>query len=122
MLNLSPSLKQTCSRYHKEVEFRTAAAAGLVYQTAWHSLIERGKVQPGETVLIVGASGGVNTASIQVAKLAGAEVFVIGSSPAKLALAESLGADYLVDRTKNENWSKVVYELTQKRGVDLSCG
>ncbi len=102
-----------------EVEFRTASAAGLVYQTAWHSLIERGKVQPGETVLIVGASGGVNTASIQVAKLAGAEVFVIGSSPAKLALAESLGADHLVDRTKNENWSKVVYELTQKRGVDL---
>ena len=67
----------------------------------------------------MGASGGVNTASIQIAKLAGAVVFVVGSSPAKLALAESLGADYLIDRSKDENWSKAVYNLTDKRGVDV---
>lgn len=96
-----------------------AAAAGLVYHTAWHSLIRRGKLQAGESVLVVGASGGVNTASIQVAKLAGAEVIAIGSSRAKLVLAESLGADHLIDRSEDENWAKAVYKLTDKRGVDV---
>lgn len=98
---------------------RVAAAAGLVFHTAWHSLITRGNLRPAEKVLIVGASGGVNTASIQIAKLAGAEVYVIGSSPKKLELAESLGADHLIDRSKEENWSKTVYFETGKRGVDV---
>ena len=96
-----------------------AAAAALVFQTAWHSLITRGRLQPGETVLVVGASGGTNTAYIQVAKLAGAEVYVVGSDRGKLALAESLGADHLIDRSAEENWSKTVYLLTGKRGVDV---
>lgn len=100
-------------------DMHKAAAAGLVYHTAWHSLITRGKLQPGETVLVVGASGGVNTASIQVAKLAGAEVFVIGSSREKLVLAEALGADHTIDRSDEENWSKTLYYQTNKRGVDM---
>lgn len=96
-----------------------AAAATLVFHTAWHSLITRGNLMPGETVLVVGASGGVNTASIQIAKLAGAQVYVIGSNSDKLALAESLGADYLIDRSEVKNWSNEVYRLTNKRGVDV---
>jgi len=100
-------------------ESRQAAAAALVFHTAWHSLIIRGELKPGESVLVVGASGGVNTASIQIAKLAGATVTVVGSSPKKLRLAESLGADNLIDRSKDENWSKTVYNLTDKRGVDV---
>ena len=96
-----------------------AAAAGLVFHTAWHSLITRGKLRPGESVLVVGASGGVNTASIQIAKLCGATVYVVGANAKKLALAESLGADYLIDRSKDENWAKTVYGLTEKRGVDV---
>lgn len=102
-----------------EVSFQEAAAAGLVFHTAWHSLIERGRLQPGESVLVVGASGGVNTASIQIAKLAGAEVYVVGSSAEKLGLAESLGADHLIDRSEDENWSKAAYLMTGKRGVDV---
>lgn len=100
-------------------ESRKAAAAALVFHTAWHSLIARGGLRPGESVLVVGASGGVNTASIQIAKLAGATVYVVGSGGEKLKLAESLGADYLIDRTQDENWSKAVYTLTGKRGVDV---
>lgn len=96
-----------------------AAAAGLVFHTAWHSLIGCGKLKPGERVLVVGASGGVNTASIQIAKLVGAEVLVVGSGPGKLALAASLGADVLIDRSENENWSREVYRLTDKQGVDV---
>jgi NADPH:quinone reductase-like Zn-dependent oxidoreductase len=100
-------------------DYHTAAAAGLVFHTAWHSLITRGKLQPGETVLVVGASGGVNTASIQIAKHIGAKVIAVGSGKDKLALAESLGADFLIDRSQEEDWSKAVYRLTEKRGVDM---
>lgn len=96
-----------------------AAAAALVFLTAWHSLIRRGHLKNGETVLIVGASGGVNLASLQIAKLSGAQVLVVGSRPEKLALAESLGADHLIDRSKDENWSQMVYEITNKRGADI---
>lgn len=96
-----------------------AAAAALVFHTAWHSLIVRGNLRPAETVLVVGASGGVNTASIQIARLAGAIVYVVGSNQEKLALAQSLGAHYLIDRSQDENWSKAVYNLTGRRGVDV---
>jgi NADPH:quinone reductase-like Zn-dependent oxidoreductase len=100
-------------------DYRTAAAAGLVFHTAWHSLVTRGKLQPGETVLVVDASGGVNTASIQIAKHIGAKVLVVVAGAQKLALAESLGADILIDRLQEEDWSKVVFRLSKKRGVDV---
>jgi len=102
-----------------DIEPRMAAAAALVFHSAWHSLIVRGGLRAGECVLVVGASGGVNTASIQIAKLAGATVYVVGSGSEKLKLAESLGADHLIDRSKDENWSETVYNLTGKRGVDV---
>ena len=100
-------------------DFHAAAAASLVYQTAWHSLITRGKLRAGEKVLIVGASGGVNTASIQIARLTGASPIVVGSDEKKLELAEKLGAEILINRSKTENWSKEIYKLTHKEGVDV---
>jgi NADPH:quinone reductase-like Zn-dependent oxidoreductase len=102
-----------------EFDYHAAAAAALVYQTAWHSLITRGNLHAGETVLIVGASGGVNSASVQVAKFGGARVIVVGSNVNKLKLVESLGADVLIDRSKVDDWSKAVYLATDKRGVDV---
>jgi NADPH:quinone reductase-like Zn-dependent oxidoreductase len=104
----------------KDFDFHQAAAAALVYQTAWHSLVKRGNLQRGETVLVVGAGGGVNTASVQIAKLIGAQVVVIGSDAKKLEMAESLGADILIDRSKEEDWSKAVFIATNKRGVDVA--
>jgi len=100
-------------------DFRSAAAAGLVYHTAWHSLIARGGLKPSEKVLIVGASGGVNSASIVIAKYIGAQVIVIGAGMEKLKLAESLGADILIDRSKVSDWTKAVYDATQKQGVEV---
>jgi NADPH:quinone reductase-like Zn-dependent oxidoreductase len=100
-------------------DFHKAAAAALVYQTAWHSLVTRGKVEAGETVAIVGAGGGVNSASIQIAKYLGARVIVIGSSSQKLEQAEALGAEILIDRSQEEDWSKAVFRATEKRGVDV---
>lgn len=111
--------QQNLLRVPDDFDLAAAAAASLVYHTAWHSLITRGRVRPGETVLVVGASGGVNTASIQIARLAGAEVYVVGSSSEKLDLAASLGAHHLIDRSQESNWSKTVYLLTGKRGVDV---
>src|SRR5687768_13414008 len=106
-------------RLPQDFDYHQAAAAALVYQTAWHSLLRRGNLQEGETVLIVGAGGGVNTASIQIAKYIGAQVIVVGSSAKKLELAESLGADVLIDRSKEEDWSKAVFLITKKGGVDV---
>jgi len=100
-------------------ETRSAAAAALVFLTGWHSLITRGELRPGETVLIVGASGGVSTACIQIAKLTGAMVFVVGSGADKLALARSLGADVLIDRTEVDNWSSAVFQANGRNGVDV---
>lgn len=99
--------------------FEGAAAAGLVYVTAWHSLITRGGLKPGESVLIVGAGGGVNTASIQIAKLSGAKVIVVGSDAEKCAKAKGLGADVVIDRSAVPEWSREVQKLTEKRGVDV---
>ena len=99
--------------------FEAAAAASLVFVTAWHSLITRGNLQVGETVLIVGAGGGVNTAAIQIARLAGAGcIYVVGSSAEKLAKAESLGADVLINRHE-EDWGKAIFKATNRRGVDI---
>jgi len=99
-------------------DFHASAAAALVYQTAWHSMVKRGNIKAEETIAIIGAGGGVNSASIQVGKYLGARVVVIGSNAKKLKEAESLGADILIDRSKEEDWSKAVFISTDKRGVD----
>ena len=101
------------------VDLHQAAAAALVYQTAWHSMVTRGGVKAGETVAIVGAGGGVNSASIQIAKYLGAKVIVIGSNAEKLKQAEAIGADILIDRLKEADWSKAVFVATNKQGVNV---
>jgi len=106
-------------RIPDHVSFETAASAGLVYLTAWHSLITRGGLRPGESVLVVGAGGGVNSASIQIARLAGATVYVVGSTAEKCARASEMGADVTINREEEPNWSKALYKLTEKRGVDV---
>ena len=105
-------------RLPDDFPFEQAAAAALVFQTAWHSLVTRGQLRAGETVLVVGAGGGVNTASIQIAKLAGCTVYVVGSDAAKCARAQALGADVTIDRSQDD-WGRKVYQLTNKRGVDV---
>lgn len=101
------------------IAFEDAAAASLVFVTAWHSLITRGNLRPGEAVLIVGAGGGVNTASIQIAKLVGCTVYVVGSTDEKIEHAKALGADVGVRRDVEGGWSRAIYQLTAKRGVDV---
>jgi len=101
------------------VSYEEAASVGLVYLTAWHSLMTRGGLRAGESVLIVGAGGGVNSASIQIAKLAGAIVYVVGSNAEKCQKATELGADVTINREIIPNWSKEMYKMTNRQGVDV---
>lgn len=111
---------RNCVKIPDGFDMNQAAAAGLVYVTAWHSLITRGGFKAGEDILIVGAGGGVNSASIQIARLAGAKtIYVIGSDEEKCQLARDLGADVTINRQETDNWSKDISKLTNKRGVDV---
>ena len=98
--------------------FAEAAAPLLVYLTAWRMLVSRAQLKAGETVAIVGAGGGVNSAAIEICKLLGATVYAITSSEEKMARARDLGADHVINY-KTEDWSKAVFVATGKRGVDV---
>lgn len=100
------------------ISFDQAAAASLVFLTAYHSLYTKGNLQPGETVLVIGAGGGANTAYIQLAKLIGATVYVVGSTHEKLEEARRIGADYTINR-QNDDWGKAIFQMTERRGVDV---
>src|SRR5262245_49575995 len=85
--------------------FEEAAAAPLVFLTAWSMLISKGNIRPGEDVLILAAGAGVGTASIQIAKMTGCRVFVTASTDEKLERARQLGADFLINY-KTEEFDK----------------
>ena len=98
--------------------YPNAAAPLLVGLTAWRMLIHRAGLKAGETVLVVGSGGGVNSIAVQIAKLAGARVFVVAGNTQKAEKAWDLGADEVFDRS-SVDWGKEVYRLTNKRGVDV---
>jgi NADPH:quinone reductase-like Zn-dependent oxidoreductase len=102
----------------EHLSFEEAAAFPLVFLTAWRMVVSKARVQPGESVLILGIGGGVAIAALQIAKRAGARVFVTSSSPAKLSRARELGADVLIDHRLTD-FSKEVWSITAKRGVDV---
>lgn len=95
-----------------------AAALPLVTVTAWHMLVTRAGVQPGENVLVHAAGSGVGSIAIQIAKLRGARVITTASSDEKLAKARELGADETINYT-SEDWPKEVKRLTDRRGVEV---
>ncbi len=95
-----------------------AAAVPLVFLTAWGMLVTRARVQPGETVLVLGGTSGVGSAAIQVARDAGARVLATAGSEAKLQLCRELGAEEAFDHTKPD-WGAGVKQLAGKRGVDV---
>ncbi len=102
----------------KGQSFEEIAAVPLVYMTAWRMLVDRARVQPDETVLVLGAGGGVASAAIQIAKVLGAKVFATSSSEEKLKKAKALGAELLINY-KEEPFERVTWEATGKRGVDV---
>jgi NADPH:quinone reductase-like Zn-dependent oxidoreductase len=99
-------------------DFVTAAAAPLAYQTAWRAVVTRANVQPGDDVLVLGASGGVAVAAIQICKLIGGRVFAITSSQEKIEKTLSIGADFAFDRTTSNPFDDV-RQVVQGRGMDV---
>ena len=102
-----------------DVTYEQAAALPIAYGTAWRMLITRGKLQEGESILILGASGGVGTGAVQIAKMLGCEVFAAASSPAKLQQLKELGADHLVNYIEQPEFHRYVRSLTGGEGVDV---
>lgn len=101
-----------------QLSWEEAAALPLVTVTAWHMLVTRANVQPGEDVLVHAAGSGVGSIAIQIAKLRGARVITTASSDAKLAKARELGADVTINYT-HEDWPKEVRRVTDRKGVDV---
>lgn len=95
-----------------------AAAFILTYATSYHALIDRAALQAGETVLVLGAAGGVGTAAIQIAKAAGAHVIAAASSDEKCALCTRLGADATINYQR-DNLREAIKTLTQGKGPNV---
>ena len=100
------------------MSFAQGASFVLTYATSHHALKDVAKLQAGETLLILGASGGVGTSAIQLAKITGATVIAAASSDDKLALCKSLGADHLVNYS-HDDWRDQLNAIVGKKGVDV---
>ena len=100
------------------VSFEEAAAASLAGVTAWHAVVVRGRVRPGERVLVTGASGGVSTMAVQIARHAGARVHAVTSGADNVARVRDLGAHVVYDRLETD-YGRALWRDTGKEGVDL---
>ncbi|VVM86630.1 Quinone oxidoreductase 1 [Pseudomonas fluorescens] len=100
------------------MDFTTAAALGMTYGTSLHALRQRANLQPGETLLVLGASGGVGLAAVEIGKAMGAKVIAAASSADKLAVAKAAGADELIDYSTS-SLKDEIKRLTGGQGVDV---
>jgi NADPH:quinone reductase-like Zn-dependent oxidoreductase len=100
------------------LDFNQAASVPLVFVTAWHMLVGRAGIRPGQTVLVLGASSGVGTAAIQIAKFFHCRVITTAGDESKLAKGRELGADYGINHYQ-QKISEEVRKITNKEGVDI---
>ena len=107
-----------CFLKPKGMDFATAASFMMAYGTSYHALKDRAQLQAGETILILGASGGVGLAAVELAKLMGAKVIAAASSDDKLALCKEYGADEIINYN-TEDLKTRLKELTESKGVDV---
>jgi NADPH2:quinone reductase len=111
-----------CHRLPDSMPFAEAAALAVVYDTSWVALHSRARLAPGETVLVLGASGGVGHASVQLAKAMGARVLGGISRPERAAAARAAGADAIIDLSRpnlRDSLREQVYAETGGRGADV---
>jgi NADPH2:quinone reductase len=113
---------EKCLVLSPDFDLVDAAAYIMTYATSWHALMDRGQLKAGETVLVLGAAGGVGTAAIQIAKAAGARVIAAASSKAKCDLCTSLGADVTIDYSEQSlanGFREALKAATDGRGPDV---
>jgi NADPH:quinone reductase len=111
-----------CNPLPAVMSFTEAASLSLVYDTAWFALRERGRLEPGESVLVLGASGGVGRAAVQLAHAMGARVLAGISRPERAADVQAAGADHVIDLSSNDlhdSLRKQVYAATEGNGADV---
>lgn len=111
-----------CYRLPDTLSFEDAASMSLAYDTAWFALVERARIRPGERVLVLGATGAVGHAAIQLAKAKGATVLAAVSSPKKAASVIEAGADHVVDLSQpdlRDSLRRQVHEALDGQGVDI---
>jgi len=109
---------QNVVRLPSGLSYIDAAALLIAYLTAWHMLVTRAQIRPGDDVLILSAGSGVGSAGLQIAKLCGARVFATASTDEKLERARQMGADFTINYTQTD-FSEAVREATGGRGVDI---
>ncbi|MEE4333794.1 NADPH:quinone oxidoreductase family protein [Pseudomonas alliivorans] len=102
----------------ESMDFTVAAAFSMTYGTSMHALKQRANLQPGETLLVLGASGGVGLAAVEIGKALGARVIAAASSAEKLDVAKNAGADELINYT-DTNLKDEIKRLTNGNGVDV---
>lgn len=111
-----------CIRIPDSISFVDAAAISLAYDTSWFALRDRARYMPGESVLVLGASGSVGLASVQLAKAFGAFVIAAIANPAHARLVKEAGADAVVDLSRDdlrESLREQVWALTDRKGADV---
>jgi len=107
-----------CMPLPEEFPFVDAAAFIMIYATSYHALIDRGQLRAGETVLVLGAAGGVGSSAIQIAKAAGARVIAAASTDEKCALCRTLGADATINYSTSP-LRDAIKEATGAKGPDV---
>jgi NADPH2:quinone reductase len=107
-----------CMPLPDDIDFASAAAITLAYGTSHHAVVDRGALKAGETMLVLGAAGGVGLAAVEIGKALGARVIAAASTPQKLALCLEHGADATIDYT-SENLRERIKALTDGNGPDV---
>ncbi len=109
---------RTCIPMPAGVDFKVAASFMMTYGTSYHALKDRARLQPGETLLVLGAAGGVGSAAVELGKLMGARVIAAASSEDKLEACRKLGADATINYS-SEDLREAIKRITEGKGVDV---
>ena len=119
---LCTTTETKCIRLPQSMSFVDAASMSSVFDTAWFALRERARMEKGESVLVLGASGGVGLAAIQLAKAFGGHLLAGLTNPAKVDLVRGAGADHIIDLAAadlNDSLRAQVFAVTEGRGADV---
>lgn len=101
------------------ISFEEACAPLLVATTCWRMLLKRAELKPGNSILVVGSGGGVNSLSVALAKAAGATVYCLAGNSDKVKRIKAIGADFCINYSECKNWPVEILKLTKGRGVDI---
>lgn len=100
------------------LSFKEAAAVAMVGMTSWHMLVGRAKIQPRQTVLVMGGASGIGMAAIQIAKIFNCTVIATAGNKEKMEKCYSLGADFVVNH-RSDDWDRKIREVTKRAGIDV---